>query len=199
MMQSYVHCSHSNLYIVGTCLQSDLNAVAAWLCSSYLCLNVGKSNCMLIGSHQRVANRTLHVSVGGNKLTQINSQNWTVWLREFILSFLTSCHWCTVQSSLLLWLNYVDIIQLYKFLSHCIRFPVLIYIKILFLKDLTGHVSHNVNCLFVPRVISNFGRKSFFYWGAVLWNSLPLNISEAITAPSFRNLYFNSNWFCFCT
>ena len=28
---------------------------------------------MLIGSRQRVANKTLHVSVGGNRLTQVNS------------------------------------------------------------------------------------------------------------------------------
>ena len=47
--------------------------MAAWLCSSCLCLNVGKSNCMLIGSRQRVANKTLHVSAGGNRLTQVNS------------------------------------------------------------------------------------------------------------------------------
>ena len=40
-----LHCSHSDLCVVETCLQSDMDAVAAWLCSSRLCLNVGKSNC----------------------------------------------------------------------------------------------------------------------------------------------------------
>ena len=34
------------------------------------CLNV---NCMLIGSHQRVADKALSVSVGGNVSTQVNS------------------------------------------------------------------------------------------------------------------------------
>ena len=69
-----LYCSHSDLCVAETCLHSDLNAVAAWLHSSRLCLNVGKSNCMLIGSRQRVANKSLHVSsVGGNKLTQVNS------------------------------------------------------------------------------------------------------------------------------
>ena len=68
-----LHCSHSDSCVVEKCLQSDLDAVAAWLCSSCLCLNVGKSNCMPIGSRQRVANETLHVSVGGNRLTQVNS------------------------------------------------------------------------------------------------------------------------------
>ena len=34
-----------------------------------------------------------------------------------------------------------------------------------------------------------------FYCRAVLWNSLLLNVSEAATMPSFKNLYFNSNGF----
>ena len=66
-----LHFSHSDLHVVETCLQSDLDAVATWLNSSHVCLNVGKSNIMLIGSHQRVADNTLHVSVGGNRLTQV--------------------------------------------------------------------------------------------------------------------------------
>ena len=65
-----LHCSHSDLCVVETCLQSDLDAVAAWLCSSCLPLNVGKANCVLIGSHQEVANEPLHTSVDGNRLTQ---------------------------------------------------------------------------------------------------------------------------------
>ena len=36
-----LHCSHSDLCVVEKCLQHDLDAVAAWLCSSCLCLNVG--------------------------------------------------------------------------------------------------------------------------------------------------------------
>ena len=42
-----LHCSHSDLDVVETCLQSDLDSVATWLLSSHLCLNVVKSNCML--------------------------------------------------------------------------------------------------------------------------------------------------------
>ena len=61
--------------------------VAAWLCSSCLCPNVGKSNCMLIGSHQRVANKTLHVSVGGNRLTQVNSVRYLGGLIDSTLSW----------------------------------------------------------------------------------------------------------------
>ena len=37
-----LHYSHSDLCVVETYLQSDSDAVAAWLCSSCLSLNVGK-------------------------------------------------------------------------------------------------------------------------------------------------------------
>ena len=41
-----LHCSHSDLHMVETFLQSDLNSVSTWLLSSHLCLNVDKSNCV---------------------------------------------------------------------------------------------------------------------------------------------------------
>ena len=45
--------------------------MAAW--SSRLCLIADKSNCMLIGSCQKVVNKTMNVSAGGNRLTQVIS------------------------------------------------------------------------------------------------------------------------------
>ena len=68
-----LHCSHSDLCVVESLLQSDLNAVACWLCSSQLSLNVVKSSSMLIGSRQRIANKSLSVSIGGTLLAQLNS------------------------------------------------------------------------------------------------------------------------------
>ena len=61
--------------------------MAAWLLSSHLCLNVDKSNCMLIGSHQRVANKELCVSIGGNVLTQVNSVRYLGVLIDTVLSW----------------------------------------------------------------------------------------------------------------
>ena len=46
--------SDSDLQMVENILQSDLTALATWLGSSRLCLNVDKSNCMLIGSRQKM-------------------------------------------------------------------------------------------------------------------------------------------------
>ena len=47
------------------CSQSDLDDVAQWICSFQLCLNVIRSSSVLIGSRQRISNKTLNVSVGG--------------------------------------------------------------------------------------------------------------------------------------
>ena len=47
-----LNCSHSDLHMMETFLQSDLDSVSTWLLSSHSCLNVDKSNCMLIGNSQ---------------------------------------------------------------------------------------------------------------------------------------------------
>ena len=54
-----LHFSHPDLNVVQTQLQLDLNAVAQWINSSRLCLNVVKSNAMLIGSQQRLSGKAL--------------------------------------------------------------------------------------------------------------------------------------------
>ena len=68
-----LHCSESDLQVVENCVQSDLTSVTAWLGSSCLRLNVDKSNCMIIGSRQRVSHQALSVSVGGSVLSQVHS------------------------------------------------------------------------------------------------------------------------------
>ena len=233
-----LHCSHSDLCVVETCLQSDLDAVAAWLRSSRLCLNVGKSNCMLIGSRQRVANKSLHVSVGGNRLTQVNSVRYLGVLIDSVLSWtLQICNMvsrirsrlasiarygslppailCVLYSAFVMPLyDYCDVVWSpttaklncliervhSKFLNklppayrsrfsftlierrrfhtavqifrsiHQISPPYLHNI-FQFSRDVTGHVSRNFYRLFVPRVSTNFGKRSFFieelYYGMV--------------------------------
>ena len=61
-----------------------------------------------------------------------------------------------------------------------------------FSKDVTGHLSRNINGLFVPRVFTNYGKRSFYYRGTVLWNSLRSTITGAITLSSFRTCYLTS-------
>ena len=44
----------------------------------------------------------------------------------------------------------------------------------------------------VPRVLTNYGKKSFFYRGAILWNNLSLCATGAATLSSFKKFYFDS-------
>ena len=82
-----LHCSHPDLSMVETHVQSDLDAVASWLCSSRLCLNVLKSNAMLIGSRQKISNKALNVSVGGAALRQVTSIRYLGVLIDSTLSW----------------------------------------------------------------------------------------------------------------
>ena len=254
-----LHCSHSDLRMVETYLQSDLDSVAVWLLSSHLCLNVDKSNCMLIGSRQRVANKELCVSVGGNVLTQVNSVrylgvlidpvlSWTLHINTMasrIRSRLSSIlRYGSLPPALLCLLYSAFVMPLYDYcdiiwspstakqtrmlerihskfvnrlpLPYHSRFSLTLterrrfhtaiqifrslhrlsppYLHNIFQlsKDITGHVSHNINRLFVPRVFTNYGKRSFFYRGALLWNSLPFSVTGAATLLSFKNCYFDS-------
>ena len=58
--------------------------------------------------------------------------------------------------------------------------------------DVTGHLSRNVNRLFVPRAFINYGKRTFFYRGTVLWNNLKSTVTGAATLLSFRNYFLNS-------
>ena len=87
-----LHCSHLDLHMMETCLQSDLDSMATWLLSSHLCLNVDKSNCMLIKSCQGVADKALSVSIDDNVLTQGNSVWYLGVLIDLVLSWTLHVH-----------------------------------------------------------------------------------------------------------
>ena len=57
------------------------------VCSSHLCLNVLKSNGMLIGSRQKISNKALNVSVGGVALRQVSSIRYLGVLIDSTLSW----------------------------------------------------------------------------------------------------------------
>ena len=82
-----LHCSHPDLSMVEVHVQSDLDAVALWLCGFHLCLNVLKSKAMLIGSPQKISNKALNVSVGGAALRQVSSVRYLGILIDSTLSW----------------------------------------------------------------------------------------------------------------
>jgi len=59
-------------------------------------------------------------------------------------------------------------------------------------RDVTGHIGHNINGFFVPKVNNNYGKESFFYRGTVIWNSLPSTATEATSLSSFMKLYHDN-------
>jgi len=65
-------------------------------------------------------------------------------------------------------------------------------------KDVTGYCGCNVNRFFVPRVVTNFGKRSFYYRGAVLWNSLPLRAVEAATMSASSICILIPNYCSLC-
>ena len=81
-------------------------------------------------------------------------------------------------------------IQIFRYLHRLS--PFYLHNIFQFSRDIAGHVSRNINRLFVPRVFTNYGKRNFFYRGALLWNTLPFSITGAATLLSFKNYYFNS-------
>ena len=65
-----LHFSHSNLSIMEQTLQTDIWNVSTWLVVNKLKLNVVKSLCMLIGSHQRISGKCLNLVLDGAALKQ---------------------------------------------------------------------------------------------------------------------------------
>ena len=54
---------------------------------------------------------------------------------------------------------------------------------------LTGHCGRNQFRVFIPRVRTSFGKSSFYYRGAVLWNQLNFDLYQSTDLRSFRTLY----------
>ena len=71
-----LHYCHSNLLTVEHTLQADLENISIWLMVNRLKLNVSKSHCMLIGSHQRTGGKHLHLMLNGDVLGQISTTKY---------------------------------------------------------------------------------------------------------------------------
>ena len=54
---------------------------------------------------------------------------------------------------------------------------------------LTGHSGRNQYRIFIPRVRTLFGKNSFYYRGAVLWNQLNCKLYEVSDLLTFQTIY----------
>ena len=71
-----LHFSSSDLSVVEKTLQADVDNVSTWLIANRLKLNVSKSLCMLIGSHQRTNGLNLKITLDGSILKQVCSTKY---------------------------------------------------------------------------------------------------------------------------
>ena len=55
--------------------------------------------------------------------------------------------------------------------------------------DLTGHFGRNQFRIFIPRVRTSFGKSSFYFQGAVLWNQLNFDLYQTSDLRSLQTFY----------
>ena len=53
----------------------------------------------------------------------------------------------------------------------------------------TGHAGHNACRLYVPAVNLNYGKRTVYYRGTAIWNSLSTLLTEAESLHSFKMNY----------
>jgi len=78
-------------------------------------------------------------------------------------------------------------VQIFKSLS---RISPYLHNIFQFSRNVTGHLSHNVNQLFVPRVFTNYGKQSFYYRRTILWSNLKSTVTGAATLLSFQIIFY---------
>ena len=63
--------------------------------------------------------------------------------------------------------------------------------SILLIDGHTGRAGRNVHRLYVPAVRLNYGKRSLYYRGTTIWNSLPTSITEMNSLNSFKLAYLS--------
>ena len=54
--------------------------------------------------------------------------------------------------------------------------------------SITGRTGRNVHQLYVPSMDLNYGKRSLYYRGTTIWNSLPASVVETNSLNSFKLL-----------
>ena len=55
--------------------------------------------------------------------------------------------------------------------------------------SITGRTGRNVHQLYVPSMDLNYGKRSLYYRGTTIWNSLPASVVETNSLNSFKLAY----------
>ena len=70
-------------------------------------------------------------------------------------------------------------IQLYRFSKYYIMFHLHMQGLFTYATDVTGHTGKNPHRLYVPRIRTNYGKRSLQYWGTLIWNRLTVELYNA--------------------
>ena len=81
-------------------------------------------------------------------------------------------------------------IQIYKILHKLA--PIYLHNMFNYAVNITGRVNRNVHRLFVPRVNTNYGKRSLHYRGPAIWNVLSTALYSATTLTQFRSIYLKT-------
>ena len=100
---------------------------------------------------------------------------------DHISPVLKQLHWLPVQKRI-------------EFKTSLITFKVLQNKKPAYLSDLlqplptSARRSSNRNLLYIPRVVTEMGRRSFYFTAPTLWNSLPQHSRDSTGVETFKNI-----------
>jgi len=122
---------------------------------------------------------------------QPTNANQTRRLERFHSKYTSLCDDASISSqSLVERRKFHTILQTYKILHQFT--PAYLHSIFEYAVDVTGRVSRNLHRLFVPRVRTNYGKRSLYYRGTVLWNALPAALYGKPTITQFRSSYLDS-------
>ena len=68
-----IHYVNKDLPVVEKQMQEDICSLESWMASNKLRFNVKKSSVMLIGTHQRLREKSISVSMYGSQLDQVST------------------------------------------------------------------------------------------------------------------------------
>ena len=167
-------------------LQKDLDAIDEWMSVNKLKLNPDKCKCMLIGSHQRVKDRSLILHLNGSVIENVNCVKYLGILIDNHLDWTTHTNGIVSKVSR----RGENSTLQFRFLSHSSSFPPPLLRNIFtYSSQKSGHFTRNAHSIFIHSVKTNMGKSSLYYRGAVIWNSLDEALYDCDSVSSFKLLY----------
>ena len=253
-----IHYANKELSMVEKRLQEDLYALESWMSSNRLKFNVKKSCIMLVGTRQKLKDKSISVFLSGLQLEQVmhikylgliidSHLKWDEHINYVLkrvrnkldsigrlkplpprlLSFLYLVYvlpifdYCDIvwspstinkamqlerlhhkvtrnlptikqrgfslHHSLAARRKYHTMVAAFKIVKHTA--PVYLHDLLKFTIDVTQRVGRNVYRLYIHSVRTNYGKNSFYFRAAMMWNNLNTKLYTVSSLHIFKHLY----------